>query len=91
MSFLLFFCLLFFYIVFSISILDNEHIFLDMEEKLAKYFSKEWRQDSGKVKQLTPAVNFNDFFCPFLFSLLAKLYLTVKQNISLLCISLYMT
>lgn len=65
MSFLLFFCLLFFYIVFSISILDNEHIFLDMEEKLAKYFSKEWRQDSGKVKQLTPAVNFNDFFLPF--------------------------
>lgn len=29
--------------------LDNEHIFLDLEEKLAKYFPKEWKQDSGKV------------------------------------------
>ncbi|KAM4590740.1 FERM domain-containing protein 6 [Odontesthes bonariensis] len=27
---------------------DNEHIFLDLEEKLTKYFPKEWRQDSGK-------------------------------------------
>ncbi|XP_059214741.1 FERM domain-containing protein 6 [Centropristis striata] len=27
---------------------DNEHIFLDMEEKLTKYFPKEWKQDSGK-------------------------------------------
>ncbi|KAM4729272.1 FERM domain-containing protein 6 isoform 2-T2 [Anableps anableps] len=34
---------------FGLTVLrDNEHIFLDMEEKLAKYFSKEWRQDSGK-------------------------------------------
>ncbi|KTF89070.1 hypothetical protein cypCar_00024280 [Cyprinus carpio] len=28
---------------------NNEHIFLDLEEKLAKYFPKEWKQDSGKV------------------------------------------
>ncbi|XP_057705005.1 FERM domain-containing protein 6 isoform X2 [Corythoichthys intestinalis] len=27
---------------------DNEHIFLDMEEKLTKYLPKEWKQDSGK-------------------------------------------
>ncbi|XP_017268490.1 FERM domain-containing protein 6 [Kryptolebias marmoratus] len=27
---------------------DNEHIFIDMEEKLIKYFSKDWRQDSVK-------------------------------------------
>ncbi|KAM6956792.1 FERM domain-containing protein 6 [Aplochiton taeniatus] len=27
---------------------DNEHIYLDMEEKLIKYFPKEWKQDSGK-------------------------------------------
>ncbi|XP_051507731.1 FERM domain-containing protein 6-like isoform X1 [Myxocyprinus asiaticus] len=27
---------------------NNEHIFLDLEEKLAKYFPKEWKQDSGK-------------------------------------------
>uniref|UniRef100_A0A8D0D269 FERM domain-containing protein n=1 Tax=Sander lucioperca TaxID=283035 RepID=A0A8D0D269_SANLU len=27
---------------------ENEHIFLDMEEKLTKYFPKEWKQDSGK-------------------------------------------
>ncbi|XP_052468597.1 FERM domain-containing protein 6 isoform X1 [Carassius gibelio] len=27
---------------------DNEYIFLDLEEKLAKYFPKEWKQDSGK-------------------------------------------
>ncbi|XP_015256744.1 PREDICTED: FERM domain-containing protein 6-like isoform X2 [Cyprinodon variegatus] len=34
---------------FGLTVLrDNEHIFLDMEEKLIKYFSKEWRQDSGK-------------------------------------------
>uniref|UniRef100_A0A8C5H7M8 FERM domain-containing protein 6-like n=1 Tax=Gouania willdenowi TaxID=441366 RepID=A0A8C5H7M8_GOUWI len=30
---------------------DNEHVFLDLEEKLNKYFSKEWRQDSGKGSQ----------------------------------------
>lgn len=34
---------------FGLTVLrDNEHIFLDMDEKLSKYFSKEWRQDSGK-------------------------------------------
>uniref|UniRef100_A0A3Q2P371 FERM C-terminal PH-like domain-containing protein n=1 Tax=Fundulus heteroclitus TaxID=8078 RepID=A0A3Q2P371_FUNHE len=34
---------------FGLTVLkDNEHIFLDMEEKLSKYFHKEWRQDSGK-------------------------------------------
>ncbi|XP_037127597.1 FERM domain-containing protein 6 isoform X1 [Syngnathus acus] len=27
---------------------DNEHIFLDMEEKLTKYLPKEWKQESGK-------------------------------------------
>ncbi|XP_042358654.1 FERM domain-containing protein 6 isoform X2 [Plectropomus leopardus] len=27
---------------------DNEHIFIDMEEKLTKYFPKEWKQDSVK-------------------------------------------
>ncbi|XP_047459940.1 FERM domain-containing protein 6 isoform X2 [Mugil cephalus] len=27
---------------------DNEHIFLDMDEKLTKYFPKEWRQDAVK-------------------------------------------
>lgn len=31
---------------------DNEHIFLDMEDKLTKYFPKEWKQDSGKVRVL---------------------------------------
>uniref|UniRef100_A0A8C7T016 FERM domain-containing protein n=1 Tax=Oncorhynchus mykiss TaxID=8022 RepID=A0A8C7T016_ONCMY len=30
---------------------DNEHIFLDMEDKLTKYFPKEWKQDSGKGLQ----------------------------------------
>lgn len=30
---------------------DNEHIFLDLEEKLNKYFSKEWNQDLGKGLQ----------------------------------------
>ncbi|XP_041646202.1 FERM domain-containing protein 6 isoform X1 [Cheilinus undulatus] len=30
---------------------DNEHIFLDMEEKLTKYFPKESRQDTGKGSQ----------------------------------------
>ncbi|MEQ2286834.1 hypothetical protein AMECASPLE_006466 [Ameca splendens] len=34
---------------FGLTVLrDNEHIFLDMEEKLTKYFAKDWRQDSGK-------------------------------------------
>ncbi|XP_016105295.1 FERM domain-containing protein 6-like [Sinocyclocheilus grahami] len=33
------------------TVLDNEHIFLDLEEKLAKYFPKEWKQDSGKGSQ----------------------------------------
>ncbi|XP_056327082.1 FERM domain-containing protein 6 isoform X2 [Danio aesculapii] len=27
---------------------NNEHIFLDLEEKLSKYFPKEWKQDSGR-------------------------------------------
>lgn len=35
----------------SLSIPDNEHTFLDMEEKLIKYFPKEWKQESGKVRQ----------------------------------------
>ncbi|KAL6466336.1 hypothetical protein MHYP_G00241400 [Metynnis hypsauchen] len=30
---------------------DNEHMFLDMEERLAKYFPKEWKQDSAKGSQ----------------------------------------
>ncbi|KAM7408888.1 hypothetical protein PAMA_002555 [Pampus argenteus] len=33
---------------------DNEHIFLDMEEKLIKYFPKEWKQDSAKGLQKRP-------------------------------------
>lgn len=33
---------------------DNEHIFLDMEEKLTKYFPKEWKQDSVKGSQKRP-------------------------------------
>lgn len=36
---------------FSLSLPDNEHIFIDMEEKLSKYFPKEWKQESGKVRQ----------------------------------------
>ncbi|KAK7902158.1 hypothetical protein WMY93_018927 [Mugilogobius chulae] len=28
---------------------DNEHIYIDMEEKLTKYFSKEWKQETGKT------------------------------------------
>uniref|UniRef100_A0A3P9QHE5 FERM domain-containing protein n=1 Tax=Poecilia reticulata TaxID=8081 RepID=A0A3P9QHE5_POERE len=46
---------------FGLTVLrDNEHIFLDMEEKLAKYFSKEWRQDSGKgtLKRQIPLLLF---------------------------------
>ncbi|TNN62942.1 FERM domain-containing protein 6 [Liparis tanakae] len=37
---------------------DNEHIFLDMEEKLTKYFPKEWKQDFGKgiLKRPLPLV-----------------------------------
>ncbi|KAM4607776.1 FERM domain-containing protein 6 isoform 2-T3 [Polymixia lowei] len=37
---------------------DNEHIFLDMEEKLTKYFPKEWKQDSvkGIQKRALPLV-----------------------------------
>nr|XP_055025427.1 FERM domain-containing protein 6 isoform X2 [Misgurnus anguillicaudatus] len=30
---------------------NNEYIFLDLEEKLANYFPKEWKQDSGKGSQ----------------------------------------
>uniref|UniRef100_A0A3Q3F9W2 FERM domain containing 1 n=1 Tax=Labrus bergylta TaxID=56723 RepID=A0A3Q3F9W2_9LABR len=30
---------------------DNEHIFLDMEEKLSNYFPKQGRQDTGKGSQ----------------------------------------
>ncbi|XP_034538151.1 FERM domain-containing protein 6 [Notolabrus celidotus] len=39
---------------------DNEHIFLDMEEKLTKYFPKEYKQDSGKgsLRRLLPLVLF---------------------------------
>ncbi|CAK6951645.1 FERM domain-containing protein 6 [Scomber scombrus] len=33
---------------------DNEHIFLDTEEKLTKYFPKEWKQDSSKGSQKRP-------------------------------------
>ncbi|KAM6916231.1 FERM domain-containing protein 6 [Xenentodon cancila] len=33
---------------------ENEHVFLDMEEKLTKYFPKDWKQDSGKVSQKRP-------------------------------------
>lgn len=33
-----------------VSILDNEHIFIDLEEKLTKYFAKDWRQDSVRVR-----------------------------------------
>lgn len=33
---------------------DNEHIFLDMEEKLINYFPKEWKQDSVKGLRRRP-------------------------------------
>lgn len=33
---------------------DNEHIYIDMEEKLTKYFPKEWKQDSVKGLQRRP-------------------------------------
>ncbi|TNM99811.1 hypothetical protein fugu_012844 [Takifugu bimaculatus] len=33
---------------------DNEHTFLDMEEKLSKYFPKDWKQDLGKSLQKRP-------------------------------------
>ncbi|KAM3606937.1 uncharacterized protein V6R79_026059 [Siganus canaliculatus] len=33
---------------------DNEHIFIDMDEKLIKYFPKEWKQDSSKGFQKRP-------------------------------------
>lgn len=42
-------CLLVSWLSFSIP--DNEHIFLDMEEKLTNYFPKDWKQDSSKVRQ----------------------------------------
>ncbi|XP_063048313.1 FERM domain-containing protein 6 [Engraulis encrasicolus] len=29
---------------------DNEHIYLDLEEKVTKYFPKEWKQESGKKR-----------------------------------------
>ncbi|KAJ0066772.1 hypothetical protein NL108_002367 [Boleophthalmus pectinirostris] len=28
---------------------DNEHIYIDMEDKLTKYFPKEWKQETGKT------------------------------------------
>lgn len=28
---------------------DNEHIYIDVEDKLIKYFPKEWKQESGKT------------------------------------------
>ncbi|XP_037637563.1 FERM domain-containing protein 6 [Sebastes umbrosus] len=40
---------------FSLTVVrDNEYIFLDMEEKLTKYFPKDWRQDSVKGLQKRP-------------------------------------
>lgn len=33
---------------------DNEHIYLDMEDKLTKYFPKEWKQESGKTVPKKP-------------------------------------
>uniref|UniRef100_A0AAY4CZU4 FERM domain-containing protein n=1 Tax=Denticeps clupeoides TaxID=299321 RepID=A0AAY4CZU4_9TELE len=33
---------------------NNEHIYLDLEEKLVKYFPKEWKQDTGKGSQKRP-------------------------------------
>ncbi|KAM9364252.1 FERM domain-containing protein 6 [Pholidichthys leucotaenia] len=34
---------------FGLTVLrDNEHIFVDLDEKLIKYFAKEWKQESGK-------------------------------------------
>ncbi|XP_076019088.1 FERM domain-containing protein 6 [Genypterus blacodes] len=39
-------------------VMDNEHIFLDMEDKLTTYFPKEWKQESGKGlhKRVLPLV-----------------------------------
>ncbi|CAG09448.1 unnamed protein product, partial [Tetraodon nigroviridis] len=33
---------------------DNEHTFLDMEEKLSKYFPRDWKQDLGKSLHKRP-------------------------------------
>ncbi|XP_037541166.1 FERM domain-containing protein 6 [Nematolebias whitei] len=39
---------------------DNEHIFIDLEEKLTKYFAKDWRQDSvrGSLRRPFPLLLF---------------------------------
>lgn len=31
---------------------DNEYVFIDLEQKLSKYFSKEWKKDTTKVRQM---------------------------------------
>lgn len=30
---------------------DNEHIFMDLEQKLSKYFSKDWKRETRGVSQ----------------------------------------
>lgn len=29
--------------------LDNEYVFMDLEQKLSKYFSKDWKREKHKV------------------------------------------
>ncbi|XP_069000979.1 FERM domain-containing protein 6 [Embiotoca jacksoni] len=53
---------------------DNEHIFLDMEDKLTKYFPKDWKQDTGKGLQRRPL--------PLLLCLKVQYYL---ENGRLIC------
>lgn len=30
---------------------DNEYVFIDLEQKLSKYFSKEWKKETTKVRE----------------------------------------
>ncbi|XP_015139849.1 FERM domain-containing protein 1 isoform X3 [Gallus gallus] len=39
---------------FGLSIVkNNEYVFIDLEQKLSKYFSKEWKKETSKVRQGT--------------------------------------
>lgn len=80
-----------FYVEFLFSYLsDNEYVFIDLEQKLSKYFSKEWKKETTKVREV-----FNFGSCCFFIGLHSEMKTlnlrSIKHLLKMLCRILFIS
>lgn len=80
-----------FYVEFIFSYLsDNEYVFIDLEQKLSKYFSKEWKKETTKVREV-----FNFRSCCFFIGLHSEMKTlnlrSIKHLLKMLCRILFIS